>query len=154
MVKLAGCLLVAGCALAAVGQEPVRLGMLYAEDPEQPGVLETVGRSFHSGEVLKALSHGALLRLDNGRVLKLAPNSSALFEARPDGEVGVRVLSGRVSLVGDAGRTLVAGQRSTFTLSPTLSDPEDAERRLLELETGPPGHRDVRSRRGRPQAGR
>jgi hypothetical protein len=140
--KLGVALLAVGVAVVTVGAEPLRLGLVYDEDPELPGTLETVGRPLTAGDLVKALNTGAVVRLDNGHVLKLSPNSAALIEAGPAGEVAVTVLSGRVSMVDEAGRPRLAGPRSRFTLAPTRQDAEAAERRLLRLDPGDPARRD------------
>jgi len=126
-------LLVAGLA-TATSPQATRLGMVYDEDPELPGTLQGVGRQLASGDLLKALDRGALVRLDNGRVLKFSPNTSARIERGLDDDVTITVLSGRVGMVGETGRTMLAGPRSVFTLSPTLEDAETAERILLTLD--------------------
>jgi hypothetical protein len=148
IVKLAAGLLAAGLALAAVGAErapledPGVLGVVFDEAQDLPGTLESVGRPLASGDLVKALDRGALVRLDNGRVLKLSSNSSALLEDGPAGDVTVTVLSGRVATVGEGGRPLVAGQRSRFTVSPTYRDAEEAEAQLLRLDLGNPADRE------------
>jgi len=126
-------LLVASLAPAA-NPHATRLGMVYDEDPELPGTLDSVGRELAGGDLLKTLDRGALVRLDNGRVLKFSPNTSALVELGLDDDVTITVLSGRVGMIGETGRTLLAGPRSFFTLSPTLEDAETAERILLTLD--------------------
>jgi hypothetical protein len=146
IAKLGVGLLAFGGALVAVGTEPARLGLIYDEVAQRPGTLETVGRPLASGDLVKALSTGAMVRLDNGHVLKLSPNSSALIEAGQAGEVSVTVLSGRVSMVDEAGRPHLAGQRSRFTLSPTRQDADAAEERLLRLDPARV-HRDDEPRR-------
>lgn len=141
-------LLAVGVALVTAGAEPVRLGVVYDEHPDQPGTLETAGRALAGGDLVKALNAGAVIRLDNGHVLKLASNSSALIEAGDAGDVAVTVLSGRVTMVDEAGRLRVAGQQSRFTVSPTRQDAEAAEERLLRLDPDDPVHRDAEPARG------
>lgn len=143
IAKLGVGLLAVGLALVTAGAEPVRLGVVYDEHPDQPGTLETVGRALAGGDLVKALNAGAVIRLDNGHVLKLSSNSSALIEAGDAGDVAVTVLSGRVAMVDEAGRLRVAGQRSRFTVSPTRQDAEAAEEQLLRLDPGDPVHRDA-----------
>jgi hypothetical protein len=138
IVKLGAGLFAVGFALASAGAGTVRLGSVYDEDPDLPGTLETAGRPLASGDLVKALNTGAVVRLDNGHVLKFSSNSSALIEAGEAGDVKVTVLSGRVAMVDDAGRPRVAGQRSRFTVSPTQQDAEVAEEQLLRLDPGDP----------------
>jgi hypothetical protein len=126
-------LLVAGLA-TATSPQATRLGMVYDEDPQLPGTLDSVGRQLAGGDLLKTLDRGALVRLDNGRVLKFSPNTSARVERGVDDDVTITVLSGRVGMVDEAGRTLLAGPRSVFTLSPTLEDADAAERSLLAVD--------------------
>jgi len=126
-------LLVAGLA-TATSPHATRLGMVYDEDPQLPGTLDSVGRELAGGDLLKTLDRGALVRLDNGHVLKFSPNTSARVERGLDDDVTITVLSGRVGMVGGTGRTMLAGSRSVFTLSPTLEDAEAAERILLTLD--------------------
>jgi hypothetical protein len=156
IAKLGAGLLAVGLALGSAGAAPVRLGLVYDEDPELPGTLETAGRSLASGDLVKALNTGAVVRLDNGHVLKLTSNSSALIEAGESGQVAVTVLSGRVAMVDEMGRLRVAGQQSRFTVSPTQQDAEAAEGQLLRSDPGDPVHREAeptprsRSEPGRP----
>jgi hypothetical protein len=118
---------------------PAALGLAYLEQPGAAGTLESRGQSLRSGELLITSSQGALVRLANGQVLRMAPNSSARLEAGAGGDVGVTVLSGRLALVDDAGQPLLAGQRSQFRLPPAVGDPDRAERQLLALDIdGPP----------------
>jgi hypothetical protein len=74
---------------------------------------------------------GVIVRLDNGEVLKLDPNSAAVLEANDRDVVTVTVLAGRVGMLGHGGRVLVAGSRSTFRVEPTAADPRAAEQALL-----------------------
>lgn len=145
--KLGVALLAVGVAVVTAGAEPLRLGLVYDEDPALPGTLETVGRPLIAGDLVKALNTGAVVRLDNGHVLKLSTNSSALIEAGPAGEVAVTVLSGRVSMVDEAGRPRLAGSGSRFTLTPTRQDAEAAEERLLRLDPDDPAHREAETTR-------
>jgi len=128
-----------GCsalALAASAAEPERLGRLYDQDAAAAGGLAGTAREFASGELLRAPNEGALLRLDNGQVLRLDPYSAIVLDAGAERDVHVRVLAGRVTTVDGAGRPLVGGARSSFTLPPVIQDEEAVERRLLSLETG------------------
>jgi hypothetical protein len=146
IVRIAAGLFVAGLALGAVGAErpPLEeLGLVFDETPGHPGTLEGVGRPVASGDLVKTLGEGALVRFDNGQVLKLSPNSSAVLEIGQAGEVTVTVLSGRVATVDGAGRPLVAGQRSKFELSPAEGDAEVAEARLLRLDLSHPERREA-----------
>ena len=148
IAKLGAGLLAVGLALVTAGAEPVRLGVVYDEYPEQPRTLATAGRSLASGDLVKALNAGAVVRLDNGQVLRLSSNSSALIEAGEAGDVAVTVLSGRVAMVDEVGRLRVAGQRSRFTVSPTRQDAEAAEEQLLRLDPSDPVHREAEPARG------
>ena len=131
IASVAGACLVAGL-LGVASAGPARLGVLYAEDI--PGKPATSGSPVLSGGLVQASSHGALLRLDNGHVLRLHANTAALFDGGADGLVAVTVLSGRVVSVDGCGGLLLAGQRSRFTLGPTDLDGAIAERRLLALD--------------------
>ncbi len=124
----------AGLLSHAVAGPPSRLGRLFHEAPGAPGELEPSGTVVASGDVVRSLSRPALLRLDNGHVLKLSANSSALIEGIASDDVQVTVLSGRVLAVGRSGRLQVAGKGSTFRRSPTLADAQAAERLLLQLK--------------------
>jgi hypothetical protein len=140
--RLVALLLTAGLALSVAGSEPGDLGRAYDVDPDGHGLLETRGRALADGEVVRALNHPALVRLDNGRVLELAANSSASFEAGPGGTIEVAVLSGRAVVVGASGRPLVAGCGSRFSLRPALRDVVADENRLLEFDLGGPLRRE------------
>ena len=91
------------------------------------------GAVFASGDVVRSVSRPALLRLENGHVLKLSANSAILIEGLPSGSVHVTVLAGRVLMVGRSGRLHVAGAGSNFRRSPTALDARAAERLLLSL---------------------
>ena len=136
LAGLPGALLCAGLLLHVVAAPPERLGRLFHEAPGAPGELELSGKVVTSGDLVRSVSRPALLRLDNGHVLKLSANSSALIEGSASDSVNVTVLSGRVVLVGRNGRLHVAGAGSTFRRSPTLADAQAAERRLLSLAAG------------------
>jgi hypothetical protein len=114
---------------AAAGESS--LGQLFREEPQARGQLEPSGSPVLDGELVKTLDRAAILRLDNGHVLKLLGNTAVVVEEGRAGDVSLTVLSGRLLQVGAGGRLLVAGQRSTVTLSPTAVDAEDAERQLL-----------------------
>ena len=129
-----GALLCVGLLSPAVAGPPSRLGRVFHEVPGVPGTLEASGTDVASGDVVRSASRPALLRLDNGQVLKLSANSSALIEASASDDVMVTVLSGRVLAVGRSGRLHVAGKGSNFRRSPTLADGRDAERLLMQLE--------------------
>jgi hypothetical protein len=144
ILKLGAGLLGAGVALAAGGAEPAPLGIAYDEVPGQPRALESAGRPLLSGDLVKAVNQGAVVRLENGRVLRLASNSSAVLERGTAGEVRVTVLSGRVAMVGESGRPLVAGQRSRFTVRPAARDAEAAEAQLLSFDLDVLRHREER----------
>lgn len=154
IAKLGVGLLAVGIALVTAGAEPVRLGVVYNEHPGRPGTLETAGRAVAGGDLVKALNTGAVIRLDNGNVLRFSSNSSALIEAGEGGDVAVTVLSGRVTMVDEVGRPRVAGQRSRFTVSPTQQDAEVAEERLLRLDPDDPAHRGAGPTRSREPARR
>ena len=134
LVGTVGALLCAGFLLHAVAGPPPRLGRLFHELPGAPGELEPSGTAVASGDVVRSVGQPALLRLDNGHVLKLSANSSALIEGEASDDVQVTVLSGRVLAVGLSGRLQVAGKGSTFRRSPTLADTRAAESLLLQLE--------------------
>jgi len=139
---------IAGSLTTATAANADRLGVLYDEEREAPGTLETVGRDLAAGERVTALSRGAVVWLENGRVLRLAPNSSMLLESLERGDVDVTVLSGRVGTADDHGRALFGGAGSRFTLGPTNLDGAQAERILLQLELERPRTaRDVDARR-------
>ena len=131
IASVAGACLVAGL-LSVASAEPARLGVLYAEDAS--GRPATKGSPVLPGGLVQASSQGALLRLDNGHVLRLQANTAALFDGGTDGLVAVTVLSGRVAAVDGGGDLLLAGQNSRFTLGPTDLDGAIAERRLLALD--------------------
>jgi hypothetical protein len=141
-VKLGTLLLLSALALSVGATEPERLGRVYDEDAAAADGLAGPGRELASGELLRAVNEGALVRLDNGQVLRLDPNSAAVFDGGPDRDVRVRVLSGRVATVDAAGRPLVGGVRSSFTLPPIVQDEEAVERRLLSLDTERAGRRE------------
>ncbi len=134
LVGTVSALLCAGLWLHAVAGPPSRLGRVFHEAPGVPGELELSGAVVASGDVIRSVSRPALLRLDNGHVLKLSANSSALIEASASDDVMVTVLSGRVLALGRSGRLHVAGKGSTFRRSPTLADARAAERLLMQLE--------------------
>jgi len=134
VVNLLGTLCVAGGALAAGASGPARLGQVYGQDPQRRGALITRGQQVFSGEVVKALDHGALVRLEDGGVLKLGSNSAVRLEAGPEGEVRVLVLSGTVAALDEQGRVQVAGQRAAFSLWPAAFDPEAAESLLIDAD--------------------
>ncbi len=134
LVGMAAALLCAGLLLHAVAGPPSRLGRVFHEAPGARGELEPSGTDVASGDVVRSVSRPALLRLDNGNVLKLSANSSALIEGIASDGVKLTVLSGRVLAVGRSGRLQVAGKGSTFRRSPTLADARAAERLLLQLE--------------------
>jgi len=131
IARIAGACLVAGL-LSVAAAEPARLGVLYVEDA--PGKPATSGRPVLAGALVQVSSHGALLRLDNGRVLRLRANTATLLDGGTDGFVDVTVLSGRVASVDGAGKPLLAGYGSRFTLGPTARDAARTERRLLALD--------------------
>jgi len=131
IASVAGACLVAGL-LSVASAEPARLGVLYAEDA--PGKAATSGSPVFSGGLVQASSHGALLRLDNGHVLRLRANTAALLDGGTDGLVAVTVLSGRVASVDRSGNLQLAGHSSRFTLRPTDRDAALTERRLLTLD--------------------
>ena len=135
--------LAAGLAWAA---DPGPLAVVYREQAAHAGTLESRGRALASGELLTTSEQGAIVRLANGHVLRLAANSSARLETGPDGEVSVTVLSGRAGLVDDAGELHLAGQRSSFRLAATSADAERMERLLLaaDLERRPARPEDPR----------
>ena len=134
LVGMAGALLCAGLLSPVAAGPPSKLGRLFHEAAGAAGELELSGRVVASGDVVRSVSRPALLRLDNGQVLKLSANSSVLIEGITSEIVKVTVLSGRVLTVGRRGRLHVAGTGSTFERSPTLVDPRSAERRLMQLE--------------------
>ena len=140
-------LCMAGLLQAATVAQATRVGVVYDEDPGLPGTLQAVPRQLASGELLKTLDAAAVVRLDNGRVLKLSPNSSIRVEAATDSNVTVTVFSGRIGLVDPAGRTLTAGSRSSFSLSPSTQDADAAEARLLEVDLSVREPRDAELRR-------
>jgi hypothetical protein len=131
IASVAGSCLLAGL-LGVASAGPVRLGLLYTE--HTPGKPATSGSPVLSGGLVQASSHGVLLRLDNGHVLRLQANTAALFDGGTDGRVAVTVLSGRVAAVDGGGDLLLAGHNSRFTLGPTDLDGAIAERRLLALD--------------------
>jgi hypothetical protein len=135
IVKLGVLLLLSALALTAGAAGPERLGRVYDEDASAAGGLSGPGRELASGELLRAVNEGALVRLDNGQVLRLDPHTAIVLDGGPEREVRVRVLSGRVTTVDGAGRPLVGGVRSSFTLAPIVQDEEAVERRLLSLDT-------------------
>ncbi len=133
LVGTIGALLCAGVLLHVVAGPPSRLGRVFHEVPDAPGELELSGTIVASGDVVRSVSRPALLRLNNGHVLRLSANSSALIEGTASGDVTLTVLSGRVLTVGASGRLQVAGSGSNFRRSPTLADAGAAEELLLQL---------------------
>ena len=127
-------LVCAGLLSQGVAGPSSRLGRVFHEAPGVPGELEVSGTDVAGGDVVRSASQPALLRLDNGHVLKLSANSAALIEATTSDDVMVTVLSGRVLAVGRSGRLQVAGKGSTFRRSPTLVDGRAAEELLMQLD--------------------
>jgi hypothetical protein len=125
-------MLISGLAGAAAVAGEAPLGVVY--DEREPGVLAAEGRDVADGELLRAVSRGSLVRLDQGQMLRLAANSAVLLGRAGDGDVGVTVLAGRVATVDERGRPLIGGARSTFTLATRPVDPERAEMLLLGLD--------------------
>ena len=132
-VGILATLLCAGLLSQVVAGSPSRLGRLFHEAPGAPGELEPAGAVVASGDVVRSVSRPALLRLENGHVLKLSANSAIVIEGLPSGSVHVTVLAGRVLMVGRGGRLHVAGAGGNFRRSPTALDARPAERLLLSL---------------------
>ena len=132
-VGILGTLLCAGVLAQVVAGPPSRLGRLFHGSAGAPGEVERRGTVVASGDLVRSVSRPALLRLENGHVLKLSANSSILIEGVASGSVDVTVLSGRVLMVGRGGRLHVAGAGSTFRRSPTLMDALAAEQLLMNL---------------------
>jgi hypothetical protein len=110
------------------------IGTGYAE--LRGGEAGSAGRSLVPGEPFHGGARGAVVRLDNGNVLRLAPGASARFDpaGAGAGEVQVRVLAGRVAVVVGDRRPMLAGTGSRFKLAPVFHDAAAAEARLLALD--------------------
>jgi hypothetical protein len=118
--------------LAQAGAAP-ELGTLEREG-SRAGIFDGGSEPVEEGVVARAGDEAALIRLEDGSVMRLDPNSALRIEsaARP---VLVRVLSGRVSLIGPQGRVLTAGAASRFFLPQPPEDADQARRRLQEAAT-------------------
>ena len=134
LAMLAGGLWCAGHWPSVRAEEPLRLGQLFHESASARGELEPLGAAVASGDVVRSVNRSALLRLDNGHVLKFTANSSALIEGLASEGVKLTVLSGRLLMFGPKGRLLVAGSGSTFRRLPTYADSAAAEERLMGLD--------------------
>ena len=116
-----------GPAFSSGGESPIRLGTIVYEDHPGSGADDASVRPVEDGDLVKCLSRSAVVRLAGGQVLKFDANTSAVLDGDPSGRVDVRVLSGRVSMIGAGDRWLTAGAGSFFTVRPTDVDPATAE---------------------------
>jgi hypothetical protein len=119
---------------AATAGTPPELGRLFDEIAAGGGVLENSSRPVASGAITRTVSVGGVVHLDNGEVLRFGANSAARFDAADDGRVKVFVLSGRLSMVDQAGRVLWAGAGSKFTVAPARRDVMQVESTLLSID--------------------
>ena len=124
-------LLASGSCLAGM-DEPSTVGRWFRELPGSSGVLDSEGAELADGQLIRTLSEPALLRLDNGHVLKMLGNSALVIESGEAGDVTLTVLAGRLIQVGTRGGLLFAGSGSTITLSATYADASAAEDILLQ----------------------
>lgn len=136
---LGGWLAMLAPGLARAG-DVAELGMAYAEIPGAAGQLDSRGEVVADRGVVATRSERAIVQLDNGQVLRLDVNSSAVFEALSGGdEVKVTVLSGRVGKWSSrAKRMLTGGAGSWFIVDRSLDDPLLVEALLLRQD-GPAG---------------
>ena len=118
---------------AAAAGTPPELGRLFDEIDGGGGGLEISSRPVASGAITRTVSVGGVVHLDNGEVLRFAANSAARFDAADDGRVKVFVLSGRLSMLDEAGRVLWAGAGSKFTVAPAQRGRMEAESTLLRV---------------------
>jgi hypothetical protein len=141
-----------GPAAAALrGEVPAEIGVLLPTDPELPGAAVEPGEVLRSPALVQAFSTPAIVRLDNGRVLKLDANTSAILTARSGDRIELKVLSGGVAIAESAERILWGGAPSVFVLDASADDPLAAESVLLgpspAAQSARAGHRALRSPR-------
>ena len=129
---LLGLLLLVGPGSVALADGlPESVGEIFLAVPGSTDVVESRGREVADGELIRTVNDGAVVRLDNGQVLLLAANTAVAMESLPANAVLVRLLSGRVSLVGN-GEVHHVGAPSHFTLRAAELDAASAEAMLLD----------------------
>lgn len=130
----AAALLLATGALAA---ERDTIGEAFREFAEAKGTVDVRGETIDDGAIFLSVSTAAIVHLENGRVVRLQPNSAVRFDAVAQGEVQVTVLAGQLATIDERARVLRAGAGSVFRLAASLAPWLDVERALVEADLDP-----------------
>lgn len=112
-------LMAPGLAAPGAQDDTATLGRVFFE---QGGTLSR-SAPFAAGW-LRTQSEPAMIQLDNGRVVRLAENSAAVFRETSKGDIEVVVGSGLVSVKDARGRLLTAGVNSRFIVHPASGEPD------------------------------